>query len=166
MNEAAGSYSTIETPSSATGDQCSSIHVERVRACDRLKVEGPLFALASAVVVVSFLLPALRSRHMWISAPCVFHKVTRVPCFMCGMTRSFVFTAHGNLHRAFEMHLLGPLLFLVACGLVAYLGSVLAFGYRIKYRLAPRTRRIAFWSALGILLICWGIKIAFIRSGW
>lgn len=144
----------------------SRVWVERTSRHDRLMHELPLFILASGVVVLSFLLPALKSHHAWVNIPCIFYKVTGVPCLACGLTRSFVFTAHGNFVHAFEMHLLGPGLFILTCGLAAYLGTALVIGYRVKYRLATRTRRIAFWSVLGLFLVCWGIKIAFMRGGW
>jgi len=132
----------------------------------RLVHEAPLLVLASIVIALSFLIPTLKSHHAWLNVPCVFHAVTGLPCLACGLTRSFVFTAHGAFAHAFEMHLLGPILFVATCAAAAYMGTSLVTGYGVRYSLSTRARRIAFWSTLGIFLACWGIKLAFIRSGW
>jgi len=42
---------------------------------------------------------------------CFLHKVFGIECALCGMSRSFVSTANGNLTKAFEYHILGPLVF-------------------------------------------------------
>lgn len=166
MSEAAELQPALAVPASGRDNVRSAIWTERPSRRSLLKREAPLFVLASAVIAVSFLLPALKSHHMWLNIPCVFHAATGLPCLACGLTRSYVFTAHGNFYSAFNMHLLGPLLFMATCGVAVYLGSSVVFKYRIRYRLARRTRRIAFWSVLGIFLVCWGIKLAFMRGGW
>ena len=142
------------------------VWVERADLRTRLKNEGPLLAICIAVLVVSFAIPALKSRHVWINIPCIFYTVTRVPCLLCGLTRSFIFTAHGNLSAAFNMHLLGPVFFsLVAlCGI--YLASSLVSGYRVRWTLTPRARRTVFWSVLGVFIVCWIIKLIFMRGSW
>ncbi len=43
---------------------------------------------------------------------CPIRALTGIPCPTCGMTRSFVAIAHGDLAEAFIQHLFGPLLFL------------------------------------------------------
>ncbi len=144
----------------------SRIWMEKAGTHRRLTREAPFLVLASLVITGSLLLPTLKSHHLWFSIPCVFKTVTHLPCLACGLTRSFVFTAHGNLASAFRMHLLGPILFAATCGAVVYLGASLLTGYRVRYTLSSRSRRIANWSVLGIFLLCWGIKLAFIRSGW
>jgi hypothetical protein len=46
-----------------------------------------------------------------LGSTCWFNKVTNLPCAFCGMTRSFVSAAHGDLASAFQYHLGGPILF-------------------------------------------------------
>lgn len=142
------------------------VWVEREPLRGRLKKEGALLVLVGAVVLLSFLLPTLRSHHTWIDIPCIFYKVTGIPCLACGLTRSYVFSAHGNLSAAFNMHLLGPLMFFATCAVGAYLASSVIFGYRIRYTLSNSWRRLAFWSVLGIFLVNWGIKLAFMQGSW
>lgn len=45
---------------------------------------------------------------------CPFRALTGLPCPFCGLTRSFVYTVHGQLPQAFGAHLFGPLLVLLA----------------------------------------------------
>ncbi|MGW0037537.1 DUF2752 domain-containing protein [Gordonia sp. NPDC003376] len=45
---------------------------------------------------------------------CVFRRLTGLPCPGCGLTRSWVMTAHGDLGHAFSFNLFGPLTFAVA----------------------------------------------------
>ena len=153
-------------PPPSTGAARTRVWVEKADKQARLMKEGPLLVLCASVLALSFVIPTLKSRHLWLSAPCIFYTVTRIPCPMCGMTRSFIFTAHGNLSAAFNMHLLGPLIFfLVAlCGL--YLATSLVSGYRVRYELTRGTRRAIFWSVLGVFLACWVVKLVFMRGAW
>lgn len=153
-------------PSAPAARSRTWIRLERTTPHDRLMHEGPLLILASLVVGLSFFLPTLKSHHAWVSIPCLFYKVTHVPCLACGLTRSFTYTAHGNLASAFGMHLLGPLLFVMTCVVTLYLVVSLATGVRARFDFSARTRRIAFWTVLGIFCVSWGIKIAFMRGSW
>jgi hypothetical protein len=128
--------------------------------------EGPLLVLCLAVLALSFAIPALKSRHLWLNVPCIFRAVTHAPCLICGMTRSFILTAHGDLGAAFDMHLLGPVLFSLVAYSTVYLAASLASGYRVRLELAPGMRRIAFWSVLGVFIICWVVKLVFMRGTW
>ena len=65
---------------------------------------------------------------------CAFRDAFGIPCPNCGMTRSVVFSLHGDLARAFEMNPAGPLL--VAGGLV--LGALLLASAFRRPRAAAR----------------------------
>lgn len=56
---------------------------------------------------------------------CLMRILTGLPCPGCGMTRSWVHTAHGNLGTAFEYNLFGPIGMAAAAGLVAFVGIAL-----------------------------------------
>lgn len=56
-------------------------------------------------------LPGLPS--LVLPGMCVTRTVFHVNCPGCGMTRSFVAMAHGELELAFRLHRLGPLLFVL-----------------------------------------------------
>jgi hypothetical protein len=122
--------------------------------------------LVVAVLGLSFAMPALKARELWPGIPCIFYRITRVPCFTCGLTRSFASVARGDFRHAFYMHLLGPALFAATVLVGIYLASSLASGYRIRFHLTRRTRRIAFYSTLGVLAACWLVKIFFMKGSW
>lgn len=142
------------------------VHLERADFRSRLMHEGSLLFLAVAVLALSFGMPALQSRHAWVSIPCLFKTITHLPCLACGLTRSFVQTAHGHLAAAFEFHLLGPVLFGLTAISAIYLSVAVASGYRVRVAFAPGTRRIAAWSVLALFVVCWIIKLSVMRGGW
>lgn len=51
---------------------------------------------------------------------CIMRIMTGLPCPGCGMTRSWVHLAHGDVLTAFEYNFFGPLAMLAAAGLVVY----------------------------------------------
>jgi Protein of unknown function (DUF2752) len=78
-----------------------------------------LLALSSATLVAS---RALSAEGPGLTL-CLFRELTHVACPSCGLTRSFIAMAHGQLTRAAALHPLGPGLFL--CGVVAALLAAL-----------------------------------------
>ena len=112
--------------------------------------------MLSGVLLLSvFLEPAWVGRQPTL---CVVHRATGVPCPGCGLTRSFVATAHGDLGGALGFHAFGPLLFVV-CGL-----SLLALawwgvsGRRPVSRHAFDRLRPAAWAGLTLWLIWAAIR--------
>ncbi len=81
---------------------------------------------------------------------CTFKRAFGIPCPNCGMTRSVVFTLHGEWGRAFRMNPAGPLLVLGAVALgVALL--LMAFRQRpaaADFNAPPAARRLALTTAL------------------
>ncbi|MDN5717314.1 MAG: DUF2752 domain-containing protein [Janibacter sp.] len=53
-------------------------------------------------------------------ATCIMRILTGLPCPGCGMTRSWVHMAHGDVLTAFEYNVFGPLAMAAAAGLVIY----------------------------------------------
>ncbi len=51
---------------------------------------------------------------------CLIKALTGQDCLGCGLTRSFTFTAEGQLPEAFERHRLGPPLFLLVAAQIPY----------------------------------------------
>src|SRR5450756_2146735 len=82
----------------------SRLWVEKPNLSDGLRREGSLLVLATLVIGLSFAINALNSRGFWVSIPCLFNKITKLPCLTCGLTRSFSLTAHGRFTAAFRMH--------------------------------------------------------------
>ena len=99
------------------------------------------WALASALLASALLPPRVLTEGPVL---CLFRRITEHPCPGCGLTRSFVATAHLRLGEAFALHLFGPVLFL---------GLAVA----VFWRVLPG-RRSMTWSNRG-LLGCWPAKV-------
>lgn len=100
---------------------------------------------AAAAVAASFALPVAAVEAGPVL--CLFRRLTGLPCPACGLTRSFVATAHGQFDLAFAQHLFGPLLF---AGCIALVLAALA-----------RRLTVDWWRPLlGPVLctwLCWGV---------
>jgi Protein of unknown function (DUF2752) len=95
-----------------------------------------------------------------IGTVCLFHRVTHVPCLLCGMTRSMAAMAGGRLADAFRFHFLGPPLFLIIAGGVILISAEYALGRPILPRPSRRARVFLVWGTLGLLVIAWIAKLA------
>ncbi len=94
---------------------------------------------------------------------CQFHELTRLPCFGCGLTRSFVGMAHLDLIRATLYHPGGVPLF----GLALYFAALLPVSAARRDRIAARAEewgRPATYLAVGflVLFVLYGIA----RMAW
>ncbi len=77
---------------------------------------------AAAVLVVARLLsPDLSGygthQHFFL-LPCLLRWGTGLPCPFCGMTTAFALMADGHVAAAFDVHVLGPLAYLVTWGIL------------------------------------------------
>ena len=94
---------------------------------------------------------------------CTFKQAFGIPCPNCGMTRSVVFTLHGEWGRALTMNPAGPVLVLgalVLCGVLL----AMSFGRLRESRRAdasPSVRRLALGSAL-----YGGLLVAVLFANW
>jgi hypothetical protein len=72
--------------------------------------------VTSVMLAGSFLLPSpdRAGQILRLPSPCLFYHMTGLPCPACGLTRSFVCIAHGQLSQAVVWHPLGPVLFAAA----------------------------------------------------
>ncbi|MBN1289040.1 MAG: DUF2752 domain-containing protein [Actinobacteria bacterium] len=157
-------YTVISPPESV--DSGKLIEIEKPGISKLLRHEGSLLLLVMIVLVLSFALPYLKSHGAWVSIPCWFHKITGIPCLACGLTRSFVLTAHGQWSSALEMHLLGPALFFLTWAFGAYLVTVLSSGCRVKLNFSNKVRGAVTLSVIAILTTAWIIKILYFTSSW
>ncbi|OFW56108.1 MAG: hypothetical protein A2W01_09610 [Candidatus Solincola sediminis] len=95
-----------------------------------------------------------------IGTVCLFHRITGVPCLLCGMTRSMAAMAGGRLVDAFRFHFLGPPLFLAIAAGVIILSTEYILGHPILPRRSRRERVLIAWGALGLLVVAWIAKLA------
>ncbi len=111
-------------------------------------VDLVLYGMALVAICASFVI----APDDLVDGPviCPFRRLTDLPCPGCGLTRSFVALAHGELSAAFEHHPFGPLLF---AGLVTAL-AVKAYVVIGGRPLAPATVR-GLRLAAAVVIAAW-----------
>ena len=97
---------------------------KRVRGSHWWFTDLVVFLLCLCVVMLSFTLsPGDELVSLWgLEVPklCAFQNLFGIDCLGCGMTRSFVYLAHGDLETALRKNLLGPVLFMVVLSQLPY----------------------------------------------
>ena len=124
------------------GYPCGAEHAHAGLAARRrdLAIAGTAFACLSSAFVVS---PATAETGPVV---CPFRLATGLPCPGCGLVRSWVALAHGDVQTALSRHAFGPLLF----GLAVV--GVIAVAYAFARRRAPFDLAARAASAPGIAL--------------
>ncbi|MEA5420936.1 DUF2752 domain-containing protein [Spirulina sp. CCNP1310] len=86
-------------------------------------------------LVTSPLLGAYWFNHSQGSSPlfCPILEFTGIPCPGCGMTRSFLALAQGDLEGAIAFHLFGPLVFAACAGFALHIAIELYTQQEIRY---------------------------------
>jgi hypothetical protein len=122
--------------------------------------ESEIIAGGLVILAGSFIFPYVQGAASRVTPGCLFHRVTGLPCLLCGMTRSLAATAHGRLEEAFRMHLLGPPLFLLVMVVTVLLAMESAFARPILPRPGRRSWRLITWVTLGLLVAAWVTRLA------
>jgi hypothetical protein len=125
-----------------------------------------LFWLAASVLAASFLLEfgddgRLRLPLVGVELPevCWWRRCTGVDCPGCGLTRSFVSLAHGDLSAAMHYHPLGVVLFVLVAAQLPYRLMQLA---RLARGHPPWTHPLlaaVLWLVTAGLLAEWLVKM-------
>ena len=91
-----------------------------------------------------------------ILPPCLFNKLTGLPCPTCGATRSIMHLAHGSILSAMAMN---PLVAFSFVALILYflysIITILAGAPRIRIALADSEKNVLRIAAVGIVLMNW-----------
>jgi hypothetical protein len=85
---------------------------------------------------------------------CLVHAVTSAACPLCGMTRSFVALAHGDLGAAFRFHPGGLLLFVA---MVVFVGAAVTVAIRRGRPLVERKRFLLAFEAVALTCLVIGV---------
>ncbi len=132
-----------------------------------------ILGLALAALIASFALHPCDGDHLCLSAPgierqiqipqvCAFRLITRIPCPGCGLTRSFVAMAHGEILAAWEFNPMGPVLFLL-CVLQLPYRPVEYFGVgrnSLTWTKCKERFHVIVWVVLGGGILAWAVKLA------
>jgi len=133
-------------------------------AAGRSRTAEHVLLLSGAVLVlaVSMVLPpdprGYGTHERLFLPPCMFHKLTGLPCPGCGLTTSVCLMSRGRVSEAFLANLIGPFMWLL---------FVAQIPYRLYLLLRPATvvrwpRWFLKWLNLGaavVLVISWVFNI-------
>jgi hypothetical protein len=87
---------------------------------------------------------------------CTFRRITGQPCPGCGLTRSFVSIAHGDVSGAWFFNAAGPLVFLLVAGQIPYRA----------WRLWQIRRGIERWPGVQVLNHLLWVMVALLMGQW
>jgi hypothetical protein len=82
---------------------------------------------------------------------CAFRRVTGLPCPGCGLTRSWVLTAHGRLRHASNRHPFGPPTFLLSLLLVLRGPQAVPMGSLPRRQQQALTGLAAMWLSWALV---------------
>ena len=103
-----------------------------------------ILGVCSVVVGLSMVLTpsseALTLMGVEIPPMCMWKNLTGSDCLGCGLTRSFTFMGHGRIGEAFELHILGPVFFVIVAAQVPF--RILRLGQRLAERMGWLGRNI------------------------
>ena len=108
---------------------------------------------AATALVASFLLSPLAVMHGPVLCP--FRRLVGAPCPGCGLSRSFVFMAHGAPGDAFTMHPFGPAAWIACWLLVALFVAERLLG-RELVRSTLRRLRVPLYTAASVW-VAWAV---------
>jgi len=91
---------------------------------------------------------------------CLSHELLGIDCPFCGMTRSFVALAHGDLGASLRLHPAGPLLFISMIVLVV---AVLVTAVRRTAPLVERKRFLFAFQSVALVSLAIGV-LKLVRS--
>lgn len=89
-----------------------------------------------------------------LAGSCPVHEIAGVACPFCGMTRSFVALAHGELGAALRFHPAGPLLF---SAMAAFLVGAVVIACRRSQPLVERRRFVLAFEVVLLVSLVMGI---------
>jgi hypothetical protein len=150
---------TMAIPYGGTSYEAAGAAPAGLKSSRRISHETKMLAGGILILVGAFVYPYLEGIAGTIMPGCLFHRITGLPCLLCGMTRSLAATAHGHLGEAFRMHLLGPPFFLVVAVVSAMLAAELVLSQRILPRPGQGAWKWLGWSTLALLSVAWVARL-------
>ncbi|MGE5598108.1 MAG: DUF2752 domain-containing protein [Bacteroidota bacterium] len=120
--------------------------------------QSTIILLGLAALLLPFFLqpdPAAVGTHtQLLLAPCLFYRLTQIPCPACGMTTSFTALTRGHWRAAFLAHPLGPpcYLYLAVLVLVAGIGAARGYTVGLTWRARPA-------ATAAVIVLAWGCRL-------
>jgi hypothetical protein len=121
-----------------------------------------LAAAGAAALAIAFAVSPARVENGPVICP--FRLATGLPCPGCGLTRSWVYIAHGDFGDAVRANPFGYLTMAAAVALIIVVGSAIVRSRPIP-SLSPVVRSKPFLAVLGAWLVFACVRIAVVATG-
>ena len=110
------------------------------------------FLLLSFVLIVSFAIRPFRNPEFTV---CLFKNIFGIPCPGCGMTRAFLFIAHGDIRSALELNVNSLAVFIAVIVLWLQFAVNVITGKEIRIHLERRENYFVFVVAVVAMMSGW-----------
>ena len=138
----------------------------KTRRENRATAAAALLAVVMVLMLARLLQPDPRGygthEHLFLP-PCMFLKLTHIPCPFCGMTTGFAHMARGEVAAAARCNPGAPLLFLLTCvsGLLSVRGWVAGTAVLPAWATDQRATK---WATI-FLVVIWVVHISYVFLG-
>lgn len=116
-------------------------------------------AIFLSILIIGFLLSIFWNPEKVNLLPCYFHKITGFSCPTCGLTRSFSAISHLHFKEAFQLHLMGPVIYFALVFLVLKFSFEIVTRKEIQIKIAPLLSKITLFVFLSLWLGFWLIRL-------
>ncbi|WP_202617290.1 DUF2752 domain-containing protein [Roseimaritima sediminicola] len=123
-----------------------------------------LVAMVTAARLLQFE-PPRTVRLPWIDQPlpesCNARRVLGIDCPGCGLTRSFILSAHGEVRQALAIHPPGTVAFFFLCAMIPWrLWQAYRIGTGHRFPSTVTTEVMILLALLGVSIFWWAAKQA------
>lgn len=121
---------------------------------------GSIHIIWGPIALLFILTAGIFKDFIGLLPPCIFHRLTGIPCLTCGATRSLVALSQFDIASSFSLN---PMLLLFAAGVVAF-SMVSLYGLILKKaivaQLNQRQKKALRVGIIGLFLANWIYLVA------
>ena len=116
--------------------------------------------LSSILIIIPILILLLNITGIY-QHKCLFYEITKLPCPACGITRAFSDIFTGHFISALKLHILSIIVFLLWALTAVITFTPFTLRKRIIEKISKIETKTAFFLALLIIYLCYGIARMF-----
>ena len=118
-----------------------------------------LKTIFASILILGLLLSIFWNPEKADIVTCYFHKLTGYSCPTCGLTRSFFAISHLRFQEAFQLHLMGPVIYFALVFLFLKFSFEIVTRKEIQIKVNPLLSKITLFVFLGLWLGFWLIRL-------
>ncbi|MCK4345009.1 MAG: DUF2752 domain-containing protein [Bacteroidales bacterium] len=116
-------------------------------------------AILLSILILGFLLSIFWNPEKADLVTCYFHKITGFSCPTCGLTRSFHAVSHLHFQEAFQLHLMGPVIYFALVFLFLKFSFEIVTRKQIQIKVNPVLTKTTLLVFLSLWLGFWLIRL-------